>query len=137
MQINDTLLDIEGIKKSKLNLIDLFIRRTAVLTSTPEHLVEKIVKDQWANANKMTQPGRDIGEMDFPNLGTFYISKSKANKRIARVKRSMDEQIERLRTQDLDEKGVMRTLANIQKYKESINSMKQKTKIQIQDEVQY
>ncbi len=137
MQINDTLLDIEGIRKSKLNLIDLFIRRTAVLTSTPEHLVEKIIKDQWANANKMTQPGRSIGEMNFPNLGTFYISKSKANKRITRVEKFMNDQVERLRTEELDAKSATKTLANIQKYKEAINSIKQKTKIQIQDEVQY
>lgn len=131
MQINEQLLDIEGIKKSKLGLIDLFIRRTAVLTSTPEHLVNKIIKDQWANANKMTQPGRDIGEISFPNLGTFYVSKAKAKKRIARVERTMGKYIETLKTEQVDDKTAAKMLGKIQRYKESINSMKQKTKIPI------
>jgi len=87
MQINDELLDIEGIKKSNKNLLDLFIRRTAVLTSTQEHLVEKIIKDQWKNANKVSQPGSPISEIDFCNIGTFFISGNKSKKRIAKNER--------------------------------------------------
>lgn len=84
MQINEELLDIEGIQKSNKPLIDLFIRRTAVLTSTPEYIVEKIIKDQWRNANKQTAPGLSISEIDFSNLGVFYLSSSKGMKRIQR-----------------------------------------------------
>jgi hypothetical protein len=91
MEIKDELLDIEGIKKSSKTLLDLFIRRTAVLTSTPEFMVEKIIKDQWKNANKKTQPDSDIAELDFPNLGSFYISSAKAKKRIKRVEKHHDE----------------------------------------------
>lgn len=91
MQINDELLDIEGIKKSNKSLIDLFIRRTAVITSTPEHIVEKIVKDQWKNAAKVSKPGSPISELDFCNLGTFYVSPSKAKKRIARLEKKNNE----------------------------------------------
>lgn len=82
MLINEPLLDIEGINKSKLPLIDLFIRRTAVITSTQESLVEKIIKDQWNNASKSTSPSSNISELDFPNLGTFFISKAKAKRHV-------------------------------------------------------
>jgi hypothetical protein len=85
IKIEDELLDIEGIKNSNKNLLDLFIRRTAVITSTPEALVEKIIKDQWGKANKATQPSSQVSEIDFCNLGTFYISKAKASKRIKRL----------------------------------------------------
>jgi hypothetical protein len=85
MQVKDQLLDIDGIKSSKKSIQDLFIRRTAVLTSTPEWLTEKIIKDQWENANKMTREGSSIAEIDFPNIGTIYISKAKSRKRIKRL----------------------------------------------------
>lgn len=85
IKIEDELLDIDGIKNSNKNLLDLFIRRTAVITSTPEAIVEKIIKDQWSKANKATQPSSQVSEIDFCNLGTFYISKSKATKRIKRL----------------------------------------------------
>lgn len=88
MQINEPLLDIENIKNSKKNLLDLFIRRTAVLTSTPEHLCEKIIKDQWANASKVLQSTSDVSEIDFCNLGTLFMSQAKAKKRIARLQNS-------------------------------------------------
>lgn len=87
MEIKDELLDIDGIKKSNKPLIELFIRRTAVLTSTQESLCEKIIKDQWNRANKVTQPDSNISEIDFCNLGTFYISQSKAKKRVARMEK--------------------------------------------------
>jgi hypothetical protein len=85
MQIHDELLDIEGIKKSNKPLLDLFIRRTAVLTSTPEHLVDKIVRDQWKRANRASQSSSEVSEIDFCNLGSFFMSKSKANKRIKKM----------------------------------------------------
>lgn len=85
MEIKDELLDIEGIKNSNKSLIDLFIRRTAVLTCTPESMVEKIVKDQWKQANKMTQDSSTVSEFDFCNLGTFYISPAKARKRLLKI----------------------------------------------------
>lgn len=85
IEIKEELLDIEGIKNSNKSLLDLFIRRTAVVTSTREDLVEKIIKDQWRQANKKAQAGNSIGEFDFCNLGTFFISKNKANKRIQKI----------------------------------------------------
>lgn len=87
MEIKDELLDIDGIKNSNKALLELFIRRTAVVTSTQERVVEKIVKDQWKQANKATQTGSPISEIDFCNLGTLYISPSKARKRIERIKK--------------------------------------------------
>jgi hypothetical protein len=49
--------------------------------------VEKIIKDQWSHANKVTQAGNDISELDFCNLGTFFISQKKAKKRITRIEK--------------------------------------------------
>lgn len=93
MEIKEELLDIEGIKKSNKPLIELFIRRCAVLTSTPEWMVEKIIKDQWKEANRNTQNSSDVAELDFPNLGTFFISKNKAERRIKRQEKYMAELI--------------------------------------------
>lgn len=87
MEIKEELLDIEGIRKSSKPLIELFIRRTAVLTSTPEHIVDKIIKDQWRVANRQTQPDNEVAEIDFPNLGTFSVSPVKAGKRLVRMKK--------------------------------------------------
>ena len=83
MKINDSLLDIESIKRSRVSLQDLFIRRTAVVTSIPESLVELVIKDQWAHANRTLGDTTNISEVDFPNLGTFSMSPSKARKRVA------------------------------------------------------
>lgn len=91
MEISEELLDIEGIKKSKKNILDMFIRRTAVITSTPESIVEKIVKDQWRSANKVTGQESDVSQIDFCNMGTFYISPSKARKRIAKMDKYNEE----------------------------------------------
>lgn len=87
MKIEDELLDIEGIKGSNKSLLDLFIRRTAVITSTQEALTEKIIKDQWSRANKAFNSQSSIGEIDFCNIGTLYISPSKARKRILKLKK--------------------------------------------------
>ena len=84
-KINDELLDIDGIKKSNKPLLDLFIRRTAVITSTQESLVEKIIKDQWSRANRASQADTSISEIDFCNLGVFYISSAKAKRRINKL----------------------------------------------------
>lgn len=85
MQIKEELLDIEGIKNSKKSLLDLFIRRTAVISSTSEDLTEKIIKDQWRQANKKAQGGSSVAEIDFCNLGTFFISSAKARKKVAKI----------------------------------------------------
>lgn len=87
MEIKEELLDIEGIQKSNKNLLELFIRRTAVITSTQESITEKIIKDQWSKANKMTQQTSEVSEIDFCNLGTLYMSSAKARKRIAKLER--------------------------------------------------
>lgn len=85
MQIKDELLDIEGIKNSNKPLIDLFIRRTAVITSTPEHITELIVKDQWKRANQVLSTQSKIGEVDFPNLGSFRISQRKSKNKLVKL----------------------------------------------------
>lgn len=85
MQIKDELLDIEGIKNSNKPLLDLFIRRTAVITSTPEHITELIVKDQWKRANQILTSVTSISEVDFPNLGSFRISQRKSKNRVSKL----------------------------------------------------
>lgn len=126
MQVKDELLDIEGIQKSNKPLIELFIRRTAVLTSTPENLVEKIVKDQWRNANRLTQPGNRVAELDFANLGTFFISPTKASKRIKRHEKFLSETLKK--DPLTDEKGEKKRQRNINESIDSISSIKSKLK---------
>lgn len=126
MQIKEELLDIEGIKNSNKPLIDLFIRRTAVLTSTPEHLVEKIVKDQWKNANRQSQPNNPISQIDFANLGTFYISPTKSAKRIKRQEKGVNDLIQKgPLTDEKDEKKRLRVIGESQ---ETLKSIKIKLK---------
>jgi hypothetical protein len=126
MEIKEELLDIDGIKKSSKPLIDLFIRRTAVLTSTSEFLCEKIIKDQWKNANKLTQASYNIAEIDFCNLGSFYISPSKARKRVARLEKAIsDLSMQQVTTDDKKEK---RKEAIILSLKENLKTIKFKTK---------
>lgn len=105
MEIKEELLDIEGIKKSNKPLLDLFIRRTAVLTSTQESLCEKIIKDQWKNANRVTQGDTNVSELDFCNLGTFYISPSKAKKRIARLEKHIAQEQAKEESSDVKEQN--------------------------------
>jgi hypothetical protein len=126
MEIKDELLDIEGIKNSNKPLIDLFIRRTAVLTSTPEYMVEKIIKDQWRNANRKTQPDSDTSELDFPNLGTFYISGSKAERRLKRMGKYWNELTST--GPGTDERAEKKRQEKIQVTEEVINQIKFKTK---------
>lgn len=126
MQVKEELLDIEGIQKSNKPLIDLFIRRTAVLTSTPESMVEKIIKDQWRSANRLTQSGETVAEIDFANLGTFFVSPTKASKRIKRQEKFLSET---LRKDPLtDDKGEKKRQRNINESIEAITSIKSKLK---------
>jgi hypothetical protein len=126
MQVKEELLDIEGIQKSNKPLIDLFIRRTAVLTSTPESMVEKIVKDQWRSANRLTQSGQTVAEIDFANLGTFFISPTKAKKRIKRHEKFLTETLSK--DPFTDEKNEKKRQRSINESVEAITSIKSKLK---------
>jgi hypothetical protein len=124
MEIKDELLDIEGIKRSNKPLLDLFIRRTAVLTQTSEVISDLIIRDQWRNASKVSSPNTNISEIEFPSLGTFYISKRKATKRIKRH----EDYIEKL--QSLPEQSE-KISVEADKNREIINQIKNKIKYEI------
>ncbi len=126
IEIKEELLDIEGIKNSNKPLLDLFIRRTAVVTSTREDLVEKIIRDQWRNASKKTQLGTDISEFDFCNLGTFFISQSKAKKRLEKITKINEAIINKLK--DPNEKVQKKWEPYKKRNLEMIKSIKMKTK---------
>lgn len=126
MEMKDELLDIEGIKKSNKPLLDLFIRRTAVLSQTSEDMTDLIIRDQWKNASKVSSPVTNISEIEFPNLGTLYISKKKAEKRIKRH----EKHIERL--QSLPEPS-KKDHVDSDKSRQIINQIKNKIKYGIQD----
>lgn len=127
MKITDELLDIDGIKNSNKPLIDLFIRRTAVLTSTPEHLVEKIIKNQWKKANEVLSSKSDISEVDFCNLGSFFLSPTKAKKRITRHTKIQ----EALRKNNVENPKSRQTIQEkIDRYDELILNIKTKAKLQ-------
>lgn len=89
MKIDRELLDIDNIISSKKNLLELFIRRTAVVTCTSEYMTEKIIKDQWLQANKVSQSDSSIGEINIPNIGTVRMSKKKANNRIGIMNKNL------------------------------------------------
>lgn len=126
MEMKDELLDIEGIKRSNKSLLDLFIRRTAVLSQTSEDITDLIIRDQWRNASKVSTPGTSIAEIEFPNLGTLYMSKNKADKRIKRH----ENYIERL--QSLPEQS-QKDQVDIDKSRKIINQIKNKIKYGVQD----
>lgn len=124
MKINDELLDIEGIKGSKKSLLELFIRRTAVITSTHESLSEKIIKDQWAKALKALELATDIGEVELANLGTFRISPGKAKRKILKL-----ENHNKFIAQDTS--GIVKRFTPEEKIainEKTINTIKRKTK---------
>jgi hypothetical protein len=124
MEIKDELLDIEGIKRSNKPLLDLFIRRTAVLSQTSENITDLIIRDQWRNASKVTSPNTNISEIEFPGLGTLFISEKKALKRIKRH----EKHIERLQSlHELDEK----TQVEMDRSKNQIKQIKNKIKYDI------
>ena len=85
MHITRPLLDIETVESSRLSLLDMFIRRTAVVTATPESIVENIVKDQWKRMNRAASPESSVGEISICNIGTLYMSKPKARKKLNRL----------------------------------------------------
>lgn len=91
IEIKEELLDIEGIKRSNKPLLDLFIRRTAVLTSTKESLTEKIIKDQWRHAQRMTRADTDVSEIDFCNLGILFMSPTKARKKLKKTEEILND----------------------------------------------
>lgn len=126
MEIKDELLDIEGIQNSKKPLLDLFIRRTAVLTQTDESMTDKIIRDQWRNANKVSQRDSQVAEIDFPNLGVLYMSKNKGNKRIKKMENHI-KYVERLPHID-DERELKTRVNSINRYQDIINQIKYKTK---------
>lgn len=123
MKIDKSLLDIDVIQNSKLPLLDLFIRRTSVITSTPEYIVEKIIKDQWQNANTQTRPSNPISEIDFCNLGTFYISANKARKRIEKLEKYNNDILSGTGAELKDSKKIV-----LQRNLDSIESIRIKTK---------
>jgi len=100
MEIKDELLDIEDIKRSKKPLVDLFIRRTAVITQTSENLVDLVVRDQWRNMLKVASEDTLVSELDVPMIGLLKLSKTKANKRIALHERKLGTYRERLSEDD-------------------------------------
>lgn len=126
MEIKDELLDIEGIKNSNKPILDLFIRRAAVLCSTPEYLTEKIIKDQWKNANKQSQAEIETGEIDFPNLGTFFISKTKANRRLKRSEKALNLLV--VKGPDTNKRVEAKRAVKMQYLEETMKSIKFKTK---------
>ena len=126
MQIKEELLDIEGIKNSNKPLIDLFIRRTAVLTSTSEAITEKIIKSQWRKANEALSPKTEIKEVDFCNLGSFFLSIPKAKKRIIKNERIQNA----LRSNKIEHPKSRQTLQEkLDRYDELIENVKAKAKI--------
>ena len=134
IEIKEELLDIEGIKNSKKPLLDLFIRRTAVVTQTTEALTEKIIRDQWRYANKMMQANSSVSEIDFCNLGVLKLSLVKARKRIERLNKSINLYTELMAT--VDDKNKEKCKEHIFSYNEIINRIKLKTK-QLSDENQH
>lgn len=132
MEIKDKILDIEDVKKSKLPLLSLFIRKTAVMTSVPEHLVELIIKDQWNNANKQTKEDNPISEIDFPNIGIFYISKRKSENKLLSLdkidKNLNDTIVNNPASSDADIKRAKEMILKNDKYRASISLKTNKSK---------
>ena len=128
MEIKDELLDIEDIKRSKKPLVDLFIRRTAVITQTSENLVDLVVRDQWRNMLKVASEDTLVSELDVPMIGLLKLSKTKANKRIALHERKLGTYRERLSE---DDKSRKKQLSHMQNYEKLINNIKNKLKNEI------
>jgi hypothetical protein len=128
IEIKEELLDIDNIRYSKKPMLDLFIRRTAVITQTDESITDKIIRDQWKNASKAVSTYTDICEVDFTNLGIFEMSTSKARKRTIKINNCINT-LER-RGEDLDPKIEKTRVLSIHKYhllRDAIQ-LKQKTR---------
>ena len=125
MEIKEELLDLEDIKRSKKPLVDLFIRRTAVITQTSENLVDLVIRDQWRNMLKVASGDSPVSELDVPMIGLLKLSKNKANKKIAQFSRKIE-----FKKQDiLDNNNNKEKLeTHIQKYEQLINNIKNKLK---------
>lgn len=124
IEIKEELLDIDNIKNSKKPMLDLFIRRTAVLTQTPEDITDKIIRDQWKQASKMTQSHTDICEIDFTNLGIFEMSAAKAGRRIIKNRNCINVLVNR--PENPDAKIERTKQLSIEKYKLIIESIQRK-----------
>lgn len=130
MEIKEKILDIEDVKKSKLSLLSLFIRKTAVMTSVSEHLVELIIKDQWNNANKQTKESSTVSEIDFPNIGVFYISKRKSEKRIDTLLKASATLLDKANSIEFSEKEKTDNELYIYKNNKIIENINKKNKMQ-------
>lgn len=125
MEIKDELLDINDIKRSKKPLVDLFIRRTAVVTQTSETLVDLVIRDQWKNMLKVASSNSPVSELDVPMIGLLKLSKTKANKRIDQHKHKIETYT---RTLSDDQKRREKQLSHIQNYEGLINKINNKLK---------
>lgn len=124
MEIKEELLDLEDIKRSKKPLVDLFIRRTAVITQTSENLVDLVIRDQWRNMLKVASSDTPVSEIDVPMIGLLKLSKNKANKKIAQFSRKIEFKKQNI----LDNINKEKSEAHIQKYEQLINNIKNKLK---------
>lgn len=131
MEIKDELLDIEDIKRSKKPLLDLFIRRTAVITQTSESLTDLVIRDQWRNTLKTLGDTTPVNEVDIPMIGLLRMSETKVKKKLHRNKHMVLKYQENLST---EEKQKQRQLSHIQGYEKQTNSILNKLKIK-QDEI--
>lgn len=125
MEIKEELLDIEGVKASKKPLLELFIRRTAVVTQTSEYLSSLIIKDQWRNMTKESMAGNPTAEFDVPNVGNFCISKPKALKRLESIEFKKQKTMENPVN---DDKQLNRKLTALQRYEDMKKYIKIKLK---------
>lgn len=130
MEIKEKILDIEDVKKSKLPLLSLFIRKTAVMTTVPEYLVELIVKDQWNNANKQTKETSTVSEIDFPNIGVFYISKRKSERRIDILVKASATLLDKASNTETSEKERSEAEIQIGRNTKTIENINNKNKMQ-------
>jgi len=123
MEIKEELLDIEDIKRSRKPLIDLFIRRTAVINQTSEDLVDLIIRDQWRNMLKVASSDTLVSELDVPMIGLLKLSRTKANKKIGLYERKLETYKSNMSE---DEKRREKQLTHMQKYEKLINNIKYK-----------
>lgn len=129
MLITNNLLDIEDVKRSRLPLLSLFIRKTAVITSVPENLVELVVKDQWSNANKVTRADSSIAEIHFSNLGTFSVSKPKSLRKLKDLEEAVAKMSLLVETLDPNSKEYEKAKVLKEGFSDNIISLKNKNKM--------
>jgi hypothetical protein len=125
MEIKEELLDLEDIKRSKKSLLDLFIRRTAVVTQIREDLTDLVIRDQWRHALKVASSDTQVSEIDLPMIGLLYLSETKAKKKIKLFENRIGVY---KRNFSKDEKELQKQLIHIQRYEKIINNIKNKLK---------